>query len=164
MCTNASAQSVFSQIVEDAKNHWDKSVDSDIYLPLYTWHNRYVYTSEKIATFNENPWGLGYGKSYIDEKQNWHGFYAMAFSDSHSKFEPIVGYGHTKNWYKNDFFVGAGYTLFITSRSDINHYMPIPGALPLLSVGYKKFSITGTYLPGGKGNGNIAFFWSRFSF
>lgn len=160
------AQSTLENLKENIKENWNKTQQgtSDFYLPLHTWHNRHFYSSEKIASFNENPWGFGFGKSYLDEQQNWHGFYTMAFLDSHSKVEPIAGYGYTKNWYRNDFYVGAGYTAFVTARSDINHYLPIPGVLPLLSTGYKNFSLMGTYLPGKTGSGNIAFIWGRYTF
>lgn len=160
------AQTFIENLSDNIQSNWDKSLsgNTDFYLPLHTWHNRHFYTSEKIASFNENPWGLGFGKSYLDEKQNWHGFYTMAFLDSHSKIEPIAGYGYTKNWYKDDFYVGVGYTAFLTARSDINHYLPVPGVLPLFSTGYKNFSLTGTYLPGKTGSGNIAFIWGRYTF
>lgn len=166
ICSSGFAQSNIENFSDLIKNNWEKSQsgNSDVYIPLHTWHNRHFYTSEKIDSFNENPWGIGFGKSYLDEQQNWHGFYTMAFLDSHSKIEPIAGYGYTKNWYKKDWFVGAGYTVFVTARSDINHYLPIPGVLPLVSTGYKNFSLMGTYLPGKTGSGNIAFIWGRYTF
>ena len=44
------------------------------------------------------------------------------------------------------------------------HYIPFPAALPLVSVGYKKFSLQGTYVPGRRGTGNIAFIWAQYAF
>lgn len=153
-------------LTDNIKTQWQNSMNGqeDFYLPLHTWHNRYTYSPEKIATFNEDPYGLGYGRSYVDDKGNWHGFYAMAFSDSHNNIEPVAGYGYTKNWKKHNITYGAGYTILVTAREDINHYMPIAGVLPLLSVSYKKVTLSGTYVPGGKNNGNIAFFWGRYNF
>ena len=47
------------------KNHliesWQKSDQLDLYLPLVTYHNRSMYSKEKIDSFNERPWGLGLG-------------------------------------------------------------------------------------------------------
>ena len=59
---------------------------------------------------------------------------------------------------------GLGYTAFLTTRSDIGHYTPIPGILPIASLEYGKVSLDATYVPGGKGFGNILFFWGKFHF
>lgn len=160
------ANETVNNIYNSVNDKWERAMagQDDLYLPMYTWHNRSFYDREKINSFNENPWGIGFGKSYKDENRNWHGFYAMAFSDSHYKVEPIAGYGYTKNWYKNDFSLGAGYTVFLTARSDIKNYLPFPAILPLVSVSYKNFSLMGTYLPGSHNNGNIAFIWGRYQF
>jgi lipid IVA palmitoyltransferase len=138
--------------------------DSDLYVPFHTYHIRSSYSKEKIDSFEEDTWGVGYGRSrYIDG--NWDGWYGMGFRDSHGKFEPIVGYAHQWMWGAQDgLHAGLGYTVFITARSDIMHYTPFPGALPLASINYNKFSINTTYVPGGEGNGNIFFFWSRLNF
>ena len=62
----------------------------------------------------------------------------MAFLDSHSKVEPIAGYGFLKiGRVSENFRLGAGYTVFLTARHDIMSYVPFPGVLPLVSAGYK---------------------------
>lgn len=160
--------SFLSRMGDSVKSEWNNSMNgkSELYIPLRTWHNRATYDHNKLKEFNESPWGLGYGKGYIDEKGDWAGFYAMAFKDSHNKWQPIAGYGYTKRFYNDsgNWHAGIGYTLFMTAREDIFHYIPFPAALPLVSAGYKDFSLQGTYIPGGKGNGNVAFFWAKYSF
>lgn len=139
--------------------------DSDLYVPLHTYHLRSAYTDEKIDSFRENTWGLGYGRSRYDDDGNWDGLYGMAFLDSHSRLEPMLGYGHEWMWGEHEgLHAGLGYTVFVTARADIGHYTPIPGVLPIASVNYSKASVNATFVPGGKGNGNIFFFWSRFGF
>jgi lipid IVA palmitoyltransferase len=132
---------------------------------MYTHHLRFAYDDDKVDSFREFTWGAGYGRSRYNQAGNWEGIYLMAFSDSHSKIQPILGYGHQWMWgERNGFHAGAGYTAFLTSRADIANNFPIPGILPIASINYDKYSLNTSYLPGGRGNGNILFFWSRLGF
>lgn len=157
-----------STISQEIQSEWDRSMNGmdELYLPAVTWHNRATYDHDKVDSFNERPWGLGFGKGYIHEDGDWSGFYAMAFKDSHNAWEPIAGYGYTKNFHPldNPWYVGIGYTLFVTARQDIMGGVPFPGALPLASTGYKNFAIQGTYIPGRHNNGNVAFLWGKYAF
>jgi palmitoyl transferase len=146
-------------------NEWQKSNTTDIYLPMWTWHNTHAYTPQLLHSYNDWPIGFGIGKSYLDSQGNFHGFYAMEFADSHHKIEPIVGYVFTKKvWgHQQSLNLKVGYTAFITAREDY-HYIPFPAALPVVSLDYGKFSISGTYVPGGHDNGNVAFFWGQYHF
>jgi lipid IVA palmitoyltransferase len=151
------------------KNHliesWQKSDQLDLYLPLVTYHNRSMYSKEKIDSFNERPWGLGIGKSRRDADSNWDGFYVMAFKDSHNDWEPIAGYGHVKNLVgtADKFNAGIGVTAGLTARSDYQ-YKPLPVLLPIAAVGYDTVTVNATYVPGTKGNGNVLFMWSTVAF
>lgn len=134
---------------------------NDFYLPFHTHHLRSAYDREKIDSYQENPVGFGFGRSLYEEGL-WRGVYAMAFQDSHFKPSYMLGYGHQWLWQPaRDFRVGGGLTAFVMMRADIGHYTPFPGLLPTASIGYKAFSIETTYVPGGRGAGNILFFWSR---
>lgn len=144
---------------------WD-SDQYDVYVPFWTWHNRLTYDKEKTDSYNEKPWGAGFGKSYYDDDNDWHALYAMAFKDSHNKWEPIVGYGFQKMWTPNGlggFKAGAGFTLAVTARDDY-HYIPIPVPLPLASIEYNRLAIQATYIPGTYNNGNVLFMWARWQF
>lgn len=137
----------------------------DFYLPLHTYHLPYAYTQEEIDSLRSQTWGLGYGRSRYDASGNWDGLYALLFLDSHTKLEPVVGYGHQWMWGPRDGLrAGLGYTAFVTARSDINTYTPIPAIMPIGSINYDRFSLNGVFIPGGAGFGNIAFIWSRFEF
>lgn len=119
---------------------------NDLYLTGYSWHNRAMYSSDKIRSFNELAWGGGLGKSIYDEDGDWQGLYAMAFLDSHSDIEPIAGYGFQKiGRIGADTRLGIGYTVFLTSRSDIMSRVPFPGILPLVSAGYRDATLYATY-------------------
>jgi len=135
---------------------------AEFYLPLHTYHMRWAYTREKIDSFQENPYGLGYGRGYFDAKGNWHGLYVMGFQDSHYKPEWLAGYGWKTYWHPTDNLkLGLGYTAGITTRSDIGHYSPVPLILPIGSIEYRTTALETAYVPGSQGNGNILFFWLK---
>lgn len=142
-----------------------KSGNWDMYVPVNTWHNRDMYDKKKTDSYNEMPWGFGIGK-HIYQGNTMRGVYAMAFSDSHSKVEPIVGYLRQWNYYfdnDKDFSVGAGYTLGVTFRHEYN-YLPIPAPLPIFGIKYGKLSVQATYIPGPYNTFNVLFTWLRYEF
>ncbi|GKX63836.1 lipid A palmitoyltransferase PagP [Pragia fontium] len=156
---------IWASIKNNVKETWN-SPTRDLYVPLNTWHNRATYDKEKTDSYNERPWGIGYGVSRFDSDGNWHSIYAMEFQDSHNQIEPIIGYGYQKNWYlgsNNDWRLGLGFTAAVTARHEYN-YIPIPLPLPLFSIEYKKFAIQNTYIPGTYNNGNVLFTWARWQF
>lgn len=165
--THAEISNYYKNIKNNIQYTWNNSDTNDFYLPVLTWHNRYTYDKEHIEKYNEKPWGFGGGISKYDENGNWNGIYLMTFKDSFNKWEPIGGYGWEKIWnpiYNNkDIKVGLGYTLFITARDNWN-YIPIPAALPLASIGYKKYTFQATYIPGTHNDGNVLFGWFRIGF
>ena len=136
---------------------------SDILVPLHTHHLRSAYDSSKIDSYQENPYGLGYGRSKLDGDGDLQGVYAMTFQDSDHKPSYMAGYMFQKFWRPAaDWRVGGGFTAFVMARSDTWHYTPFPAALPFGSIGYKRLAIEATYVPGGNGYGNVIFIWSRF--
>jgi len=152
----SSAASELSQI-------WNEGA-TDIYLPLHTHHLRQAYSPALIASFNENPWGFGIGRSYKDASGSWHAAYAMAFKDSHYKMEPIVGYARMYPMARGgDVGMNLGYTAFITARNDIAHYAPIPGVLPMASVEVGRLSLMTTFMPGRHNSGNIFFIFGKYT-
>jgi palmitoyl transferase len=155
--------SLWQRAAGGLKSTW-QSDRTELYIPLYTWHNRSKYSAEKIAGYNENPWGLGGGKSRVDADGNWHALYAMVFMDSHNRLEPIAGYAYQKIWRPTENWrIGAGVTAGVTARSDYR-YLPLPVVLPIASLEYKRVALQGTYIPGGNGNGNVLFTWLRWRF
>ncbi len=161
---SGTSESWYGRAFQRLETTW-KNGELELYVPLHVHHVRSAYTPEKIASFNETPWGLGIGKGVYDEDGDWHGLYAMEFQDSHYKPEYMVGYGYKTFWpVFGDLKAGLGYVAFVTTRSDIGHYTPIPAALPLASLEYRRISLETAYLPGGHGNGNIFIFWGKYRF
>ncbi|RXA98097.1 MULTISPECIES: lipid IV(A) palmitoyltransferase PagP [Yersinia] len=162
---SARNDSLWQRLVNNISLTWD-SPNQELYIPLNTWHNRWTYDDDKIESYNERPWGLGYGKYRYDEDNNWHAVYAMAFMDSHNEIEPIIGYGYQKMWIPGEmdgWRFGIGFTASITARHEY-HYIPIPLPLPLLSIEYNRFALQTTYIPGTYNNGNVLFTWMRWQF
>lgn len=150
-----------SQSVSQTLRQVWRSDQYELYVPLHTWHNRAFYTPAKIASYNEDPWGVGIGKYRYDADGDWHALYAMAFLESHNDVEPIAGYAFQKIWRPGaGLRLGAGFTAGLTLRQDY-HYLPLPILLPLASIEYGRFSLQTTYVPGGNGNGNVLFTWLR---
>ncbi|KAK78219.1 putative antimicrobial peptide resistance and lipid A acylation protein PagP [Bordetella holmesii CDC-H635-BH] len=119
----------------------------------------------RSAPSTKKPGVAAGGRSLYDEDGDWQGLYAMAFLDSHRKVEPIAGYGFLKiGKVSENFRLGTGYTVFMTARHDIMSYVPFPGILPLVGAGYKDAMLYATYIPGGKGNGNVLFVFGRWHF
>lgn len=156
--------SLFQPVCQRLHQIW-KEGENELYLSGYAWHNRYTYSRSKINSYNELAWGGGLGKGLFDEKGNWHGLSAIAFLDSHSKLEPTAGYTYLKvAHFSQDLKAGLGYTLLVTARSDINHFIPFPGLLPWVSIFYKKVSIDATYIPGFNKNGNVLYILGKIAF
>lgn len=141
--------------------------NNDLYLTGYAWHNRYLYSPERLAIghYNEHAWGGGFGKGFYDEDGDWQSLYAIAFLDSHTNVEPWAGYAFLKTkHFKKEFSLGAGFTVALTMRPDIFNGYPFPAATPLVNATYKRLSLFAAYVPGHKDIGNILFIFARWSF
>jgi len=157
---------------EYTRDRFREAIDhgqNDLFVPFHSHHGRGTYTQDRIEELNEHTWGVGYGRSVIDCKGDWHAFYGMAFYDSHFKPEYLAGYGWQTYWGRPDSLqAGLGYTIFLTTRSDYADYLlPVPAILPMGSLRYKSASLMATYLPRisvHKGNGDVLFFFAQFGF
>ena len=156
--------SFFKPMCQRLHQIWNEG-DKELYLSGYAWHNRFTYSHEKIKEYNEAAWGGGMGKGFFDEKGNWHGLFAFAFLDSHSNVEPAAGYAYLKVVsLPGALKAGICYTVLVTSRTDINHNIPFPGALPWASIFYKKTTLAATYIPGFNHNGNVLYLVVKYTF
>lgn len=161
--TTNSSSNWWTTFTDNLQQTWTQPSDVDLYLPVFTWHNRWTYNKDKANSYNEQPWGAGLGISRY-QVDNWQSWYAMAFKDSFNQWEPIAGYGYEHWWHPfadQRFHLGLGGTFGVTMRNNW-HYYPIPVILPLASVGYNRLTLQATYIPGFKeNNGNVLFAWLR---
>jgi palmitoyl transferase len=150
--------------LEYTRRIWDEG-DNVLYLSGYAYHGRHTYTKEKIAEFNEEAWGAGFGRTLIDENGNSNSLFGLAFLDSHSDVEAQIGYAREWRWqFAEHAAVGAGFVAMIVTRSDMFNNMPFPAVLPLASLEVHRVALMATYIPklGGEGgNGDVLYLFGR---
>lgn len=174
LCTSgAAAQSGWW---EGFKSHVEHNVEQskaavhhgrhDVYLGGLIWHAPWAYSAERRTEENEAGWGLGFGKSVIDDNNRTHGLYGLVHRDSNYKPQYNFGYSWTTYWdLGRNFDAGLGYSAFIFMRSDFASYFPIPAVLPLATLRWdKRAELMGTFVPGFGDNGNVLYVFARFSF
>ena len=119
----------------------------EVIVPVHTWHNRAHYTKEQIDRWNEDPWGLGLSKTYMDEKSNRHRLLAITFQDSHNKPQPTFGYSWQAVWREEHTVRPTlGFLAGFTMRDEL-YYIPVPAAIPVAGVDVGSFSWEATYIP-----------------
>lgn len=134
----------------------------ELYLPLHTHHLRSAYSQEQIDSYQETPYGFGFGRGLYNESGNWEGLFAMGFQDSHFKPSYTAGYGWKAIWHPSeDTRLGLGYIAGLMTREDVAGYFPFPVVLPVASLAYKNLSLETTFVPGAAGAGNIFFIWAK---
>ena len=144
---------------------WE-SPGADLYFPLYTWHNTFMYRKGYTKKYNEIPGGFGLGRSFRDEDGDRHALALIGFSDSNSRFQPYGGYFFIKSWAMDEaahWRAGAGVVLGITARYEYS-YIPMPLPLPAFSLSYRGVALEAIYVPDGYNSGNVLFAWLRLSF
>ena len=131
------------------KSIWS-SGGSDVYVPGYIWHLPYKYSEEQISRYNTTAWGLGYGRTLRGSGANHpQSLFAIVAADSYSKPQYMVGYSWRARWHPGGgaFALSGGYTALVVGREDKFHYAPLPGLLPLGTVGFDRFELMGAYVP-----------------
>jgi hypothetical protein len=163
-------ESTFDKWLQNSKNHaseiWNKG-NHAVYLSGHAHHGRSTYTPEKLAEYNENAWGLGYGRTYRNEKNNDESLFALVIKDSHSHPQYMAGYAHEWVWKvpKTPIEFGVGGTVMLMSRQDYFHSIPFPIPLPIASVGIDKAKLMFAYVPRlskNKNNGDVLLIFARF--
>jgi lipid IVA palmitoyltransferase len=141
--------------------------DEELIVPGYAYHLRSSYSAEKIATFNELAWGIGYARTITDPDGDQHSVFWMVFKDSHRANQFNFGYVYQTYWGEKDSVqLGLGYTAMMVARPDIFKGVPFPAVVPMASVKYKKYTLYGIFLPKVNdklNNGNVAFAFAKYN-
>jgi hypothetical protein len=135
------------------KGIWDSASDTvtkiekdgkwDLYLSGYAKHFH-----AKRDDLNEKVYGLGIGKTYRNAQGDDESLFFIANRDSFKKPEYMAGYAY--QWISSTssgLEFGAGYSLFLMSRSDVFDRVPFPAILPIASVGTKQYKLMASYAP-----------------
>ena len=151
--------SLWDQATTHLKTIWNAG-KWDMMLPFYTWHCPWRYSQEKRKEYNEFPWGIGIGKYIEPTPDRRYGFKVMTFQDSFNKPEPSVWYSWQALWREGkDFRPTLGFVAGITARENY-HWIPVPGAAPVVGFDYKSMSVEALYLPGF----DVVFTWLSWRF
>jgi palmitoyl transferase len=139
---------------------------TDLHLSGVYWHLPFAYSPERRSRLNDAALGLGFGRSLIDAKDHERGLLVQVSRSSHYKPQYAAGYWWLARWWvAGNLKFGAGYTAFVFARSDIYHYLPLPGAVPLVSFGTDNAALYLTYLPrihnAITGTGNVVYIYAR---
>lgn len=146
---------------------WDHG-NNELIVSGYAYHLRSTYTDEKLRELNERALGGGWARTVDDPDGDSHTIFLYGFHESHGKVQWNAGYMYTTWWGPQDGLRGGlGVAVFFVQRPDIASGVPIPAVLPMASIGYKKFTLMGTFIPtinGGINNGSVAYVFGRYAF
>ena len=137
----------------------------DLYIAGYGWHIDGFDNRSEL-----NPWSYGGGRGQaLDrcERQRGHplrvrffGFASQLRTDRRLRTTVVHETGARR--------IAGGRRVLRrrTARSDIAHYLPLPLALPIGSIRYRRASVMATIIPHipGLNDGDVAFFWGRYEF
>jgi len=134
----------------------------DLYLSGYTWHLPYAYTTAQREEENAFTYGLGFGKTLTDERDNQRSVYALVLKDSNYNAQFSVGYAWMARWrLAGDLRGGLGYSAALVARKDYFNYVPFPAVVPLASLGNDTFTLFATYIPFA---GDVVYVFGRITF
>ncbi len=122
---------------------------TEAFVPGYIWHTPWGYSVSQRERYNSVAWGLGLGRSAIDEKQRTRILYAIGSADSFSKPQYMVGYfwlAHTRP-HDSGMHIGGGYTVAFIGRADRLSYTPLPLVLPVAGLGWHRLEVMTSYIP-----------------
>ena len=126
---------------------WDHG-NNELIVSGYAYHLRSTYTEEKLRELKEKAWGGGWGRTVTDADGDTHMIFLFGFHESHGKVQWNAGYLYTTWWGPQDGLRGGlGLATFIVQRPDIASGVPIPAVLPVVSLGFGKATLMGTFIP-----------------
>jgi hypothetical protein len=109
------------------------------------------YHFNSTHDWNENNLGLGIEHEF-DSTSAWRTtVMANAFKDSTDTMSYMAGGGLHRRLFETErmsgFYISAGLSAFVMTRSDVDDSRPFPGILPSVSIGNEKVGFNLTYLP-----------------
>jgi hypothetical protein len=109
------------------------------------------YHFNSTHDWNENNLGLGIEHEF-DSTSAWRTtVMANAFKDSTDTMSYMAGGGLHRRLFETErmsgFYISAGLSAFVMTRTDVDDSRPFPGILPSVSIGNEKVGFNLTYLP-----------------
>jgi hypothetical protein len=101
--------------------------------------------------WNEDNLGLGIEHEFTSTSAWRTTVMANAFRDSTDNMSYMAGGGLHRRLFETErmsgFYISAGLTAFVMTRSDVGNSRPFPGILPSVSIGNEKIGFNLTYMP-----------------
>jgi palmitoyl transferase len=120
-----------------------------LYLSGHAYHVRRSYPRDLVALLNEDAWGGGFGRTLRLKDGGLASLAFTAFEDSLGGIEYNLGY--IREWrtrpLAGHLVLGAGLSVFLTSRTDFFEGKPFPALLPLVSAEVGRVALIATYVP-----------------
>ena len=139
--------------------------ENQLIISGYSYHLPSTYTPEKRAELNSAAWGGGLARVVEEPNGNTHTVYFYAFEDSHKNAQINLGYAWATYWGDRDGIQpGLGWTAFILQRPDIASGVPVPAALLIALLRYKKANLIATFIPtlnGGVNHGSTLYVFGQ---
>jgi lipid IVA palmitoyltransferase len=162
---------VWDDGVSEIKTVYTQGGDQ-LFVSGHAHHGRHSYTAEKIATLNENAWGLGWAKSLREKNaagnMTHRGVFGFVISDSHKDPQYMLGYSYERaHYFSKDWYIAGGVAPMIVRREDMFGKIPFPAIFPLLSVGNQKAELRMVYIPRlskNLGNGDVLYLFGAINY
>lgn len=132
---------------DGTKRIWNDGSE-DLYVSGYVWHMPYKWSAERRSTFNNNAWGLGYGRTLTDDRDNQRMLFGIIASDSYRRPMYMAGYAWLARWpLAGELRIGAGYSALLV-RHESTADFPVPVVVPLASIGTNSAALYATFISG----------------
>ncbi len=157
--------------VNEIKTVYTKG-DDQLFVSGHAHHGRSSYSAAKIATLNENAWGLGWSKTLRERNSSGtmehRGVFGFVISDSHKDPQYMLGYSFEKAYYfNNSWYVSAGVVPTLVRREDMFGKAPFPAIFPIMSIGNQKAELRMVYIPRlskNLGNGDVLYLFGAIKY
>jgi palmitoyl transferase len=120
---------------------------TDVILSGWALHPYWGYSPELQAKENDAAYGGGFGRTLTDARGQRRTFYFTVIRDSHWNPQYSVGYMWLARTSMRGPRLGVGYSAFLIGREEYN-YLPVPLALPTMSLGWDPAEVIMMYVPG----------------
>ena len=132
---------------DGTKRIWNEG-HQDLYISGYVWHMPYKWSAERRSSFNNNAWGLGYGRTLTDDRDNQRMLFGIVAADSYERPMYMAGYAWLARWpLAGEVRISAGYSALLV-RHESTADFPVPAVVPLVSIGSNSAALYATFVSG----------------